>query len=286
MEQEIKKILVIGIKGMAGHMLYNYLKKNVGFEVYGIARNIIENQQITSLDVSNTEKLKTIIQTEKFDTVINCIGILNKDAEDHPAKAIWFNSYFPHFLEEITKDSKTQVIHISTDCVFNGKKGDYDESDPKDGEGFYAQSKALGEVVNQKDLTLRTSIIGPELNEKGIGLFHWFMNQTGKINGYTSAIWSGVTTLELAKTIEYCILNKQTGLKHLTNGVPIDKFHLISLFKEVWKKENVEILAFDNKKVDKSLKKSLVLPYNVPDYRTMLEEQLVWMQEHKHLYFY
>lgn len=286
MEQEIKKILVIGIKGMAGHMLYNYLKKNVGFEVYGIARNIIENQQITSLDVSNTEKLKSIIQTEKFDTVINCIGILNKDAEDHPAKAIWFNSYFPHFLEEITKDSKTQVIHISTDCVFNGKKGNYDESDQKDGEGFYAQSKALGEVVNQKDLTLRTSIIGPELNEKGIGLFHWFMNQTGKINGYTSAIWSGVTTLELAKTIEYCILNKQTGLKHLTNGVPIDKFHLISLFKEVWKKENVEILAFDNKKVDKSLKKSLVLPYNVPDYRTMLEEQLVWMQEHKHLYFY
>ena len=286
MEQEIKKILVIGIKGMAGHMLYNYLKKNAGFEVYGIARNIIENQQITSLDVSNTEKLKSIIQTEKFDTVINCIGILNKDAEDHPAKAIWFNSYFPHFLEEITKDSKTQVIHISTDCVFNGKKGDYVESDPKDGEGFYAQSKALGEVVNQKDLTLRTSIIGPELNEKGIGLFHWFMNQTGKINGYTSAIWSGVTTLELAKTIEYCILNKQTGLKHLTNGVPIDKFHLISLFKEVWKKENVEILAFDNKKVDKSLKKSLVLPYNVPDYRTMLEEQLVWMQEHKHLYFY
>jgi len=286
MEQEIKKILVIGIKGMAGHMLYHYLKKNVGFEVYGIARNIIENQQIFSLDVSNTEKLKSIIQTEKFDTVINCIGILNKDAEDHPAKAIWFNSYFPHFLEEITKDSKTQVIHISTDCVFNGKKGNYEENALKDGEGFYAQSKALGEVVNQKDLTLRTSIIGPELNEKGIGLFHWFMNQTGKVNGYTSAIWSGVTTLELAKTIEYCILNKQTGLKHLTNGVPIDKFHLISLFKEIWKKENVEILAFDNKKVDKSLKKSLVLPYYVPDYRTMLEEQLVWMQEHENLYFY
>lgn len=118
----MKKILIIGIKGMAGHVIYNYLNKNTDYSVFGIARNIVENNQEISLDVSDTDKLKEIITYHNFDAVINCIGILNKDAEDNPAKAIWFNSYFPHFLEEITKESQTQVIHISTDCVFNGKK--------------------------------------------------------------------------------------------------------------------------------------------------------------------
>src|SRR5690606_28762306 len=113
----MKKILVIGIKGMAGHVIYNYLHKNENYDVFGIARNIVENEKEFSLDISDTIKLKKIIVDSQFDFVINCIGILNKDAEDHPSKAIWFNSYFPHFLEEITKESETKVIHISTDCV-------------------------------------------------------------------------------------------------------------------------------------------------------------------------
>lgn len=286
MEQKIKKILVLGIKGMAGHVIYNYLTKNSGLEVFGIARNVAEDKNLIALDVSDTTSLEKIIKDNNFDVVINCIGILNKDAEDHPAKAIWYNSYFPHFLEQITANSDTRIFHISTDCVFNGKKGNYAENDVKDGEGFYAQSKALGEIENKKDLTLRTSIIGPELNKNGIGLFHWFMNQTGEIKGYTSAIWSGVTTLELAKAVEYFIQNEQSGLAHLTNGIPINKYDLISLFKEIWEKNNITILPYDEKKVDKSLKKSLVLPYNVPDYGKMLQEQYLWMMEHRNLYSY
>jgi len=286
MEQKIKKILILGVKGMAGHIVYRYLTKNAALEVFGIARNIDEDKNLIALDVSDTINLEKIIKTHKFDVVINCIGILNKDAEDHPAKAIWYNSYFPHFLEQITADSDTAVFHVSTDCVFNGKKGNYAENDIKDGEGFYAQSKALGEIKNNKDLTLRTSIIGPELNSNGIGLFHWFMNQNGEVKGYTSAIWSGVTTLELAKTIEYCIQNKQTGLVHLTNGIPISKHDLISLIKEIWEKNNIVILPFDEKIVDKSLKKSLLLPYNVPDYTKMLHDQRLFMMENKNLYSY
>lgn len=281
----MKKILIIGIKGMAGHVIYNYLNKNTDYKVFGIARNIAENNQEISLDVSDTDKLKEIITYHDFDAVINCIGILNKDAEDNPSKAIWFNSYFPHLLEEITKESQTQVIHISTDCVFNGKKGNYAENDFKDGEGFYAQSKALGEITNDKDLTIRTSIIGPEL-KNGIGLFHWFMNQSGEINGYTSAYWSGVTTLELAKTIQYVIENPLQGLVHLTNGVPINKFDLINLFKDIWNKDQTIILPYEGKKVDKSLEKSELLKYEVKSYKEMLVEQSEWMEEFSNLYNY
>lgn len=281
----MKKILIIGIKGMAGHVIYNYFNKNTDYKVFGIARNIVENDQEISLDVSDTDKLREIITHHNFDAVINCIGILNKDAEDNPAKAIWFNSYFPHFLEEITKESQTQVIHISTDCVFNGKKGNYAENDFKDGDGFYAQSKALGEITNDKDLTIRTSIIGPEL-KNGIGLFHWFMNQSGEINGYTSAYWSGVTTLELAKAIEYIVENPLQGLVHLTNGNPINKFDLVNLFKDIWNKDQTTILPYEGKNVDKSLQKSELLKYEVKSYKDMLIEQSEWMKEFSNLYNY
>ncbi|PQA90527.1 dTDP-4-dehydrorhamnose reductase [Chryseobacterium piscicola] len=282
----MKKILVLGIKGMAGHVIYKNLKDKNQHEVWGIARNINANGNEISLDVSETEKLKEIITQYSFDSIINCIGILNKDAEDNPAKAIWFNSYFPHLLEEITKHTKTKVIHISTDCVFNGKKGNYSEKDVKDGEGFYAQSKALGEIDNTKDLTIRTSIIGPELNNNGIGLFHWFMNQNGKVNGYTSAYWSGVTTLELAKAVEHVLENSYQGILHLTNGNPINKFDLITLFKNIWHKNNVEIIPYDGKNVDKSLQKSTILAHQVPDYQKMLQEQKLWMKEFSNLYTY
>lgn len=286
MGQEIKKILVIGIKGMAGHIIYHYLQKNEAYQVYGIARNITETGKEFSLDVSDTVKLKEIIIENNFDFVINCIGILNRDAEDHPAKAVWFNSYFPHFLEETTRDLPAKIIHISTDCVFNGKRGQYKEDDFKDGEGFYAQSKALGEIINNKDLTIRTSIIGPELNPNGIGLFHWFMNQSGDVNGYTSAVWSGVTTLELAKAIAYVLENPLQGLVHLTNGVPINKYDLISIFKEIWNRNDVTINPYNGKVVDKSLVKSEILHYNVPGYEDMLKEQHQWMTEFSNFYTY
>lgn len=282
----MKKILVIGIKGMAGHIIYNYLNKNGDYEVYGIARNITETEKEFSFDVFDTVKLKEIITYKDFDFVINCIGILNKDAEDNPSKAVWFNSYFPHFLEEITKELKTKVIHISTDCVFSGKRGQYKEDDFKDGEGFYAQSKALGEIINDKDLTIRTSIIGPELNKNGIGLFHWFMNQSGEVNGYTSAFWSGVTTLELAKAIVSIIENPLQGLVHLTNGISINKYDLITIFKEIWNKNDTSIHSYNGKVVDKSLVKSEAMDYEVPDYREMLEEQKHWMTEFSNLYTY
>lgn len=280
----MKKVLILGIKGMAGHVVYKYFQNIENFSTYGLARNIETSDHTFNVDVFETEKLSALILDNKFDFVVNCIGILNQDAENNPSKAIWFNSYFPHFLAQLTKDLDTQVIHISTDCVFNGLKGNYSESDVKDGIGFYAQSKSLGEIDNSKDLTIRTSIIGPELNENGIGLFNWFMKQNGVVNGYISAYWSGVTTLELAKALHYAMENPISGLVHLTNGVPINKFDLINLFKEIWNKNEITVIPFEGKKVDKSLQKSDRFLYEAGSYQQMLMDQYSWMKNSSTLY--
>lgn len=284
----MKKILVIGIKGMAGHLIFERLRKSEKFKVWGIARNIEENLSVFNIDVSDTNRLKYLLSEYEFDAIINCVGILNKDAEDNPSKAIWFNSYFPHFLEEITKDTLTQVIHISTDCVFDGKRGGYTELDIKDGVGFYAQSKALGELVNTKDLTIRTSIIGPEINRNGIGLFHWFMTQPkdAKLNGFTQAFWSGITTLELSKVIEFVLENKFTGLIQLAPKQKIDKYNLLKLFNKIFRENKLTIIPNDHYKVDKSLisvRKDFT--YQVSDYEKMLYDMKEWMEkEYKYSY--
>lgn len=280
----MKKILIIGTKGMLGHILYNYFNDKDGFEVYGVARNVEAKENIFNLDVSDTASLKSIISEHKFHFVINAIGILNKDAEDHPAKAVWFNSYFPHFLEEITKNTSTKIIHISTDCVFSGKdNGGYTEETFKNGIGFYAQSKALGEIVNDKDLTIRTSIIGPELNQNGIGLFHWFMSQKEEveIKGFSNVFWSGVTTLELAKVIEDVIKYNVTGLKQISRE-KISKYDLLKLFNSVFRGNKLNIQQDGNYHSDKSLisiRKDY--EYSVPDYVIMLKEMKVWIEAYK-----
>ena len=281
----MKKILIIGTKGMAGHVVFTYLQETGKYEVFGLARNIEGSAHVFNADVSDTHKLEKIISENQFDAVINCIGILNKDAEDHPSKAVWFNSYFPHFLESITKGTSTKVIHISTDCVFNGKRGGYIETDQKDGYGYYAQSKALGEVDNEKDLTIRTSIIGPELNKNGIGLFHWFMSQpeNAQLKGYSQAYWSGITTIELAKVIDEVLSSQNaSGLVQVAGKEKIDKYNLLKLFNEVFRNNTVAIDSDDSYRIDKSL---VIIredfKYKVPSYKEMLLEMKEWIDSHR-----
>lgn len=283
----MKKLLVIGIKGMAGHMLHNYFSANHLYDVYGLARNIESSPKLFDVDVSNTEQLRKLFVENEFDYVVNCIGILNRDAEDHPSKAIWFNSYFPHYLEEITKGTHTKIVHISTDCVFSGKEGMYTENDIKNGIGFYAQSKALGELTNTKDVTIRTSIIGPELNRNGIGLFHWFMSQPddAQLKGFTHAFWSGLTTLELAKVIVAILDQNISGLIQVAPSTKIDKHTLLSLFNSVYRNGTVSIVPDDSYYVDKSLVSIRTdFNYQVPHYQDMLESQRQWILAYSSLY--
>lgn len=283
----MKKILIIGSKGMAGHVMQSFFTAIDTFEVFTVARNISENNNSFNVDVSDTEKLQTIIKEHEFDVVVNCIGILNKDAEDNPSKAVWFNSYFPHFLEEITKNTKTKVIHISTDCVFSGKRGNYTEADVKDGIGFYAQSKALGEIDNIKDVTIRTSIIGPEINPKGIGLLHWFLSQPldAKLNGYSNAYWTGLTTFELAKVVHEIINQNISGIIQVVPSEKINKYELLKLFNSIFRNNQLEIANYDAYKVDKSLLFTRQdFDYHVPTYEQMLVDLKVWISNQNILY--
>ena len=280
----MKKVLVIGSQGMAGHIIYKSLPLLGEYEVYGIARNVEQTDRVFNLDVSDTEALKKIIDL-KFDVIINCIGILNKDAEDNPHKAIWFNSYFPHLLESLTKETKTKVISISTDCVFSGKKGGYTENSFRDGEGFYAMSKSLGEINNEKDLTIRTSIIGPELNKHGIGLFHWFMQQKVEVNGYSQAFWSGITTVELAKVIHQAIQQNIKGLIVVAGEKKIDKHSLLTLFNTIFKNNAIVIHENSKYKVDKSMHSLRTdFKYKVPSYEDMIFEMKQWIDANNYEY--
>ena len=281
-----KKILILGANGMAGHVITLGLSKNLDlYDVISVARNDSLIKPTYLLDVSNFLELESLINKVTPDIIINCIGILNKTAEENPDKAILINSYLPHFLESTTKLIKTKVIHISTDCVFSGKEGNYNEKSFKNGVGFYAQSKALGEIINDKDLTIRTSIIGPDLNVNGIGLFNWLLNQSGVINGYTRVFWSGVTTIQLAKVILE-IINRESmpsGLIHLTNNKKISKFHLLSIIKNVFELKNLDIVEYKNYDVDKSFVNTRDdLNLMVPTYLEMIIEMKEWMFVNKY----
>jgi dTDP-4-dehydrorhamnose reductase len=279
------KILLLGSAGMAGHVLKSeFLKLSEKIELIDIARSNQYTSPIINLDITNFMLLEDIIIKSNFDFIINSVGVLNKTAEDNPDNAILINAYLPHYLEKITKDTKTRIIHISTDCVFSGKKGSYVETDFKDGFGFYAQTKALGELVNDKDLTIRTSIIGPDLNSNGIGLFNWFINQKGLVNGFSKTFWSGVTTMQLAKSIIEILFskNKITGLVHLTNNEKISKYNLLMIIKEVFELKDIELQELNSYKADKSIINTRNDIFNnIPTYKEMIFEMKEWIKTNK-----
>jgi len=282
----MKKVIVLGANGMAGHIITLGLRAETErYDVIAIARTDSFIKPEILLDITDFESLNKLIKNSHTDVIINCIGLLNQRAEDHIDQAILLNSYLPHYLETITQNTSTKIIHISTDCVFSGSKGGYKEDDIKDGKGFYAQSKALGEIINKKDLTIRTSIIGPELNSNGIGLLHWFSKQTGDINGYTQSFWNGITTIELMNAIKKSIENDITGLYHLVYSEKISKFDLIKLFAESFDMKNINIHPKETYKVDKSLINTRTdFNYSIPDYKKMIMEMKEWIYNHSNLY--
>ena len=281
------KFLVLGCNGMAGHTISMFLQEQ-GHEVTGFDRrksNIL-NSSVAG-NAFDTTLLKDLIVEGRFDTVINCIGILNQFAEDNKAMATFLNAYLPHFLAETTMGTDTQVIHMSTDCVFSGRRGQYTEDDFPDGETFYDRSKALGELNDEKNITLRNSIVGPDINSRGIGLLNWFLQQDKQVNGYTTAIWTGQTTLQLAKTMEVAAKERAHGLYNTVPDHAITKCDLLELFNKYMRNSEVIIIPIGGEKgvTDKSLKRTrFEFGYLIPDYETMVAELSDWMRKHKSLY--
>ena len=174
---------------------------------------------------------------------------------------------------------------MSTDCVFAGNSGPYSESSLKDGRTFYDRTKALGEINNNNNLTFRNSIIGPDMKSNGIGLFNWFMKQDSDIIGYNKAIWTGVTTLTLAKAMEKAIADDLSGLYNLVNNSSISKYQLLKLFNNEFKNGEINIIKDENFVLDKSLINTRIdLNFKVPSYEEMILEMKDWIFMNKHYY--
>ena len=267
------RVLVLGSTGLIGHQVFKHLNDLGNYEMYNISYRKKLNKDSILCDVRNEKKVISLIKSVNPNIIINCIGILIKGANSNAQNAIYLNSYFPHLLMNLSDSINAKLIHIATDCVFSGEKEmPYVEKDFKDGKDTYAKSKGLGEITNEKHLTLRTSVIGPELKTNGEELFHWFMSQSGEIKGYTKAIWSGVTTFVLANVVEWAIENKITGLYHVTNNKSIDKFSLLNLIKKHTKKD-ILIHPFDKKIIHKNfIDTRKELNFIIPSYDKMIHE--------------
>jgi len=281
----VEKVLVLGSTGMIGHQVFNYLKFKSVFELYNISfRKKLQGDSFL-LDARSEDTLVKYIESISPNYIINCVGVLINGSNRDPENAIFLNSYLPHRLSRLADVINAKLIHTSTDCVFSGEKGtSYIETDEKDGNGVYAKTKGIGEVISEKHLTIRTSAVGPELKSDGEELFHWFMTQSGSISGYTRAIWSGVTTLELAKAVLWSIENKITGLYHITNNDSICKYDLLKLFKKYTGKE-IDIVPIDGNGVDKSfIDTRKLIDYKIPSYEQMVVEMTNLIRSNKVLY--
>lgn len=279
------KVLVLGSIGMAGHTITLYFKEQ-GHDVtaysmkpFGFCKNIIGN-------AFDTEAFKAMLVDGEYDLVINCIGLLNQVADNNPSMAVYLNSYLPHLAADTLRATSTKLIHMSTDCVFAGNTGPYTETSLRDGATLYDRTKALGEVEDTKNLTFRNSIVGPDMNPEGIGLFNWFMKQSGVISGYTGAMWTGVTTLTLAKAMERAATEGLTGLFNLVNNESISKYDLLGLFNKYFRNSKVEIRPNDTVQLDKSLRctRAEEFSFKVPSYEQMVSEMKEWVDAHKQLY--
>jgi len=275
------RILVLGAGGMAGHIVALRLAE-IGHSVTGLARRKLPFCNTIVSDVMDIEKLDI---AANYDAVINCVGALNKAVDEEPYNGIWLNACLPHLLAKLARNSKTKIVHLSTDCVFSGYEGgNYRENSFRSANTLYGRSKALGELNDDKNLTLRMSIVGPDINENGIGLFNWFMKQNGTVNGYTEAIWTGVTTITLAEAINAALEKNLAGLYHLVNGEKISKFSLLELFNAL-RNEPVTIMPSDVLKENKSLVNSRDdFDFAVPGYAEMVADMGRWIKRHKDLY--
>jgi dTDP-4-dehydrorhamnose reductase len=256
------KVLVIGGSGMLGHKLVQVWQKRFDLwvtlrgkfsdnEIYGI---FDKNKTFELIDVESIESLEKIIEEIKPDVIFNAVGIIKQlPTSKNVIKTLTVNSIFPHQLAEMVEKKDIRLINISTDCVFDGNKGNYNEDDLPNAIDLYGKSKNLGEVTGENCLTLRTSIIGRELNTNH-SLVEWFLsNQGGKVKGFVNAIYSGFPTIVLADIIADLIENypKLNGLRHVSSE-PVNKFELLKLIKNAFN-VNIEIEHFEDFVIDRSL---------------------------------
>jgi dTDP-4-dehydrorhamnose reductase len=256
------RVLVLGVSGLLGNVIFRLFKQESDCLTFGSARSSavldyvdkkFHSEIITAVEVENYDSLVQLFATVKPDVVINCIGIVKQLSSASDALvSIPINSLLPHRLANLCLISNARFVHISTDCVFSGSRGNYLESDLPDAEDMYGRSKLMGEVDYPNAITLRTSIIGHEITGTR-SLISWFLAQQGNIKGYKKAIFSGLPTVEIARIIRDFILPNPSihGVYHLSAD-PISKYDLLCLVAETYEK-SIDIVPDSNYTIDRSL---------------------------------
>ncbi len=276
------RVLVLGGTGMLGHKLVQCLPAPI--EAYATVRTNPERLQkfgfycpdhvVPRVDANDFSSIERAFNLVEPDAVVNCIGIVKQHAlAKDPIATLTVNALLPHRLNGLCRDNNARLVHVSTDCVFDGTKGDYTEDDSTTAEDLYGRTKALGEVTDGPGLTLRTSIIGREL-VCGTGLVEWFLSQKGgSVRGFRQARFSGLTTQELANVVAKVLLEHRelTGLWQVA-GEPIDKNSLLNLLNESFK-SRTEIVADNSVRVDRALDGAAfrsATGYAAPCWKTMV----------------
>ena len=256
------RILVLGASGMLGNAVLRVMDEKQNWEVFGTVRSArvsqlfsdrIAERLTAGCDVENHDALAKVFAQVRPDVVINCIGLIKQLADaDDPLQAIPINSLLPHRLARLCGLVGARLVHISTDCVFSGARGRYQETDFPDADDLYGRSKLLGEVNYPHAITLRTSMIGHELSDRR-SLIGWFLNQQGSVKGFTQAIFSGLPTVELSHLIRDVVIPRPDlhGVYHIA-AEPIAKNDLLHLVAEVYGK-SIKIIPDDTLVIDRSL---------------------------------
>lgn len=290
------KILILGGDGMFGHQFYRHMRDRhdvrvtvrQDFSAYASFGLFEPQRTYTGIDVRSSDRLTEVMADFRPDAVINAVGIVK---QRHTAKesipSLEINALLPHRLTELTRLCGARLVHLSTDCVFSGRKGMYQETDFPDAEDLYGRSKYLGEVADSHALTLRTSIIGPELSRK-TSLLEWVLAQEGQIKGFRKAIFSGFTTLELSRIIEGLLMHhpQAAGLYQVSSD-PINKWELLQLIREAYGL-SLEIIPDEQLVIDRSLDSTRFrseFQYRPPSWPEMIHEvaQQRWKDEQQSL---
>tara|TARA_B100002019_G_scaffold259207_1_gene244435 strand:- start:17984 stop:18853 length:870 start_codon:yes stop_codon:yes gene_type:complete len=276
-------VFILGASGMLGNSILRYFKSKNKLNVIGSIRssktpqklNFYDEYIVKNLNIEDENNLREVMQRYCPKIIINCIGLVKQiDSSTDPIKAIQINSLLPHRLTSICESVDAKLIHISTDCVFNGKKGMYNESDDPNATDLYGRTKLLGEIIDSKNITLRTSIIGHELSTKH-SLLEWFLSQDEEINGFDKAIFSGLPTVELSRVIhDFVIPNKHLNGLYNVSSEPINKFELLSLISDQYSKK-IKINVDSGLVINRSLNSSKFQDqtgYKSPSWKDMIYE--------------
>jgi dTDP-4-dehydrorhamnose reductase len=258
-------VLILGSSGMIGSTILRVLSDQPDWEVFGTIRGrgtlhffseSIKRRLLVNINVQCSQDLVKVLDKLRPDVVINCVGITNhQTGGDDPLPFIDINAMMPHRLSGLCSLIGARLIHISSDCVFSGEKGNYTESDFTDARDIYGKTKALGEVIYSNTVTLRTSFIGHELGTK-FGLLEWFLSQNLQCKGYTRVVFSGLPTVIFAEIVRDIVIPavNLSGIYNVS-ATPISKYALLTLIADIYGK-NIDIIKDDELIIDRSLNSS------------------------------